>query len=154
MKIQLKRSSVLESGNAKAPTAAQMEYGELAVNYNSGDPALFIKGHTDQIIRIAGAGAGDLPDIDGPPQAGTLDDRYVNTVGDNMTGNLTFGVDGNPQITLAADGSATFAGKATSAETEEGDSDETLVTTEIIIRSLPCCSYSLIPTHRYERGAH
>ena len=54
MKIQLKRSNVLEGGSAKEPTAQQMEYGELAVNYNNGDPAIFIKDSTDAIIRIAG----------------------------------------------------------------------------------------------------
>ena len=43
MKIQLKRSNVLDGNAAKEPTAAQMEYGELAVNYNDEDPALFIK---------------------------------------------------------------------------------------------------------------
>ena len=52
MKIQLKRSNVLSSGEAKAPTAAQMEYGELAVNYNSSDPVLFIKDSTDSVIRL------------------------------------------------------------------------------------------------------
>jgi len=57
MKIQLKRSNVLEGGLAKTPTAGQMEYGELAVNYNNNDPVLFIKDSTNQIIRIAGAGA-------------------------------------------------------------------------------------------------
>ena len=41
MKIQLKRSNVLEGGAAKKPTAAQMEYGELAVNYNTADPTIF-----------------------------------------------------------------------------------------------------------------
>ena len=35
MKIQLKRSSVLDGGTAKAPLAEQMEYGELAINYNT-----------------------------------------------------------------------------------------------------------------------
>ena len=52
MKIQLKRSNVLEGGSAKTPTAAQMEYGELAVNYNSKDPVIFIKDSDDNIIRI------------------------------------------------------------------------------------------------------
>ena len=52
MKIQLKRSNVLESGKAKAPTAAQMEYGEIAVNYNTADPVLFIKDSANAIIRI------------------------------------------------------------------------------------------------------
>ena len=57
MKIQLKRSNVLDGGQAKEPTAAQMEYGELAVNYSETDPVLFIKDAADNIIRIAGAGA-------------------------------------------------------------------------------------------------
>ena len=57
MKIQLKRSNVLEGGLAKEPTAGQMEFGELAVNYNNNDPVLFIKDSSNQIIRIAGAGA-------------------------------------------------------------------------------------------------
>ena len=43
MKIQLKRSNVLSGGSAKEPTAAQMEYGELAVNYNEADPAILLK---------------------------------------------------------------------------------------------------------------
>ena len=57
MKIQLKRSNVLEGGLAKQPTAGQMEFGEIAVNYNGNDPVLFIKDSNNQIIRIAGAGA-------------------------------------------------------------------------------------------------
>lgn len=52
MKIQLKRSNVLEGGVAKKPTASQMEYGELAVNYNNNDPALFIKDSTDAIVQL------------------------------------------------------------------------------------------------------
>ncbi len=44
MKLQLKRSNVLVSGAAKEPEVAQLDYGELAVNYNTADPKLFIKG--------------------------------------------------------------------------------------------------------------
>ena len=54
MKIQLKRSNVLDGGSAKEPTSAQMEYGELAVNYNSTDPSLFIKDSSDNIVKIGG----------------------------------------------------------------------------------------------------
>ncbi len=57
MKLQLKRSNVLDGTSAKAPSSEQMEYGELAVNFNSGDPVLFIKNSDDAVIRIAGAGA-------------------------------------------------------------------------------------------------
>jgi hypothetical protein len=168
MKIQLKRSSVLDGGAAKEPTAAQMEYGELAVNYNESDPAIFLKDSNNNIIRISGIGnisddgqvevpssnappvnpeAGNLwynsedgrlyvyytdanssqwvdaspdaynpsefPDLSDPSnQPGTLDDRYINKTGDDMTGDLTLGTD---KITLdATNGSATFAGQVNS----------------------------------------
>ncbi len=165
MKIQLKRSNVLENNAAKEPTAPQMEYGELAVNYNTDDPAIFIKDSNNNIIRIAGVnnisddGQVEIPSNITPPsdplpgnlwynpvdgrlyvyyddgnsqqwvdaspdnwnpsvipdpdggdnQSGTLDDRYVKKIGDNMTGDLTLGTD---KITLnATDGSANFAGE-------------------------------------------
>ena len=78
MKIQLKRSNVLSGGVAKEPTAPQMEYGELAVNYNATDPVLFIKDSADQIIRLTNNNGGLLPDIENNTwQPGTLDDRYL-----------------------------------------------------------------------------
>ena len=124
MKIQLKRSNVLDGAAAKEPTAAQMEYGELAVNYNSADPAIFLKNNLGNIIRIAGEDAvGNAPeDIEGYPDlddgngatlddryvniigdgypdltdgnGATLDDRYVNITGDTMTGDLTVDASG------------------------------------------------------------
>ena len=57
MKIQLKRSSVLDGGAAKQPLADQLEYGELAVNYNATDPTIFIKSSDNSIVQIAGANA-------------------------------------------------------------------------------------------------
>ena len=54
MKIQLKHSGTLQSGSALPPLAEQMEYGELAINYNTSDPAIFIKDSTNNIIRIGG----------------------------------------------------------------------------------------------------
>ena len=42
----------------------------------------------------------------------SFDDRYVEVTGDNMTGALTLGPNGGPAVTtLAADGSASFAGQ-------------------------------------------
>ena len=57
-KIQLKKSVILsDDGNAKEPTSAQMEYGELAVNFNKNDPSIYLKDSDDKIIRIAGINA-------------------------------------------------------------------------------------------------
>ena len=52
MKLQLKRSNVLDGSVAKPPTSAQMQYGELAVNYNVDDPVIFIKDSDNNIIRL------------------------------------------------------------------------------------------------------
>ena len=57
MRIQLKRSSALEGSQAKPPSSAQLEYGELAVNFNESDPAIFFKDSNNNIIRMAGDGA-------------------------------------------------------------------------------------------------
>ena len=88
MKLQLKRSNVLESGAAKEPTSAQMEYGELAVNYNNGDPAIFIKDSADNIIRIAGTGnisSGDTPNGPVPPSTGNeIGDLFFDTTNNTL----------------------------------------------------------------------
>ena len=98
MKIQLKRSNVLSGGSAKEPTAAQMEYGELAVNYNEADPAIFIKDSNNNIIRIAGANI-SYDDLENLPVIGdgtiTLQESNGNTIG-TFTVNQT----GDTDITL------------------------------------------------------
>ena len=91
MKLQLKRSNVLEGGFAKKPTTAQMEYGELAVNYNLDDPCIFIKDSGNNIIRISTSGIPISGDINLQP--GTLDDRYVMLSGSTMTGPLILHAD-------------------------------------------------------------
>ena len=57
MKLQLKRSVALDGTSPnqtpKPPTAEQMNYGELAVNYNSSfGPVVFTKDSSDNIIEI------------------------------------------------------------------------------------------------------
>ena len=54
MKIQHKRSAALDGSNAKEPTAAQTDFGEVCVNFNTQDPALFIRDNADNIVRVGG----------------------------------------------------------------------------------------------------
>jgi len=92
MKIQLKRSNVLENGVAKEPTSGQMEYGELAVNYNSTDPAVFLKNSDNTIIRVDGKQFWEVEE--------------TNLYPTNLTNNVLIGgADvNNPAITLSATG--------------------------------------------------
>jgi hypothetical protein len=169
MKIQLKHSNVLDSGAAKQPTAPNMLDGEIAVNFNASDPAIFIKDSAGNIVRIAGKDnlsftgyeasiqaaasppsslvAGSLyfdtddnrlyyyynngttttwvdastekfdtnliPDPSNlSHQSGTLDDRYVNSNGDTMTGNLVLnaGVNLNSSDIYLNNGKVVFEG--------------------------------------------
>lgn len=101
MKIQLKRSNVLDNGEAKAPSAGQMEYGELAVNYNSTDPAVFIKNSDDSIVRVTGS---TYWDADG-------ENLYPTTSnGDVLIGGT---LPSSPAITLENSGDGTFTGSIT-----------------------------------------
>lgn len=52
-----KNSTANTGGAADAPVPADLEYGELAINYGSADPALFLKDSANAIIRVTeGAG--------------------------------------------------------------------------------------------------
>ncbi len=89
MKLQLKRSlkTITNSTLAQAPSVDQMEYGEIAVNYVSSDPSLFLKDSTNVIRKMQ---LSILPDLDvGTEQSGTLDDRYILNTGGTLTGNLS-----------------------------------------------------------------
>ena len=106
MKIQLKRSNQLDGGSAKEPTAAQMEYGELAVNYATSDPAIFIKKQDNSIVRIAGSGSsgsfdGDYNSLTNRP---TIGDGSITINNADGSENATFTVNqtGDTTVTLPA----------------------------------------------------
>ena len=46
-------SNVYSNGIVKAPTSESLEYGELAINYNSTEPCLFLKDVDDNIRQIS-----------------------------------------------------------------------------------------------------
>ena len=83
MKIQLKRSNQLDGGEAKKPSADQMEYGELAVNYNANDPVIFLKDSNNQIVSININNIGSIDSGSNPPGTG------------NNVGDLFFDVSNN-----------------------------------------------------------
>ena len=107
MKIQLKRSNVLEGGIAKEPTAAQMEYGEIAVNYNAADPVLFIKDSADGIIRVSNLGPeandGAININAGDGLVATGDNASANQL-DDTTRILALKVDAGYGLEVDADG--------------------------------------------------
>ena len=87
MKLQLKRSLRLSGGLAQAPSAEQMSFGEIAVNYSDADPSIFLKDSTNVIRKLA---ISALPDTSSASsQSGTLDDRYVRLSGGTLSGALS-----------------------------------------------------------------
>ena len=45
-------SNVYEGGAPKAPTAANLEKGEIAINYNDTEPAMFVKNESGSIVKF------------------------------------------------------------------------------------------------------
>lgn len=86
MKIQLKRSNVIAGSTAKEPTPEQMEYGELAINFSSVDPAIFLKNSNNSVVRIAGLGAVGAATT-GNGQINVNAGNGINASGTNATAN-------------------------------------------------------------------
>lgn len=51
-KILHKRSADLINGNPKLPSSADLEYGELAVNYAKGQETITLKNNEDEIVEF------------------------------------------------------------------------------------------------------
>ena len=81
MKIQLKHSDVLNNGAAVSPAANQMEYGEVALNYNVNDIKLWTKASDNSIVSI-------VPTI-GDGQINFNAGDGLTSSGDNATANQT-----------------------------------------------------------------
>ena len=101
MKLQLKRSSTLVSGNAKPPLASQLDFGEIAINYNTTDPKLFFKdsagnvlGLTDNYLQLRGGTlTGDLV-LNSDPTSALMPatKQYTDTAITNLSNSITYPV--------------------------------------------------------------
>ena len=59
-RVYNKRSNEVINGKAKLPTAEQLEYGEIAINYAKGKETLAIKNDEDEIVKLPfTGGSGD-----------------------------------------------------------------------------------------------
>ncbi len=96
MKIQLKRSNVLDGGVAKQPTSEQMAFGELAVNYSSADPAIFLKDSAGDIVQIAGpSSVTTIPTLDEVTTKGNFSSDGILIGGSLETSNISLNNDGS-----------------------------------------------------------
>lgn len=61
LKVKNKASNAIDSGKPHAPTADQLDYGEIAINYAKGYETLFFKNDNGEIISYSGGG-GEFPE--------------------------------------------------------------------------------------------
>ncbi len=89
-----KKSQLLVDGKAKLPTSADIEYGEIAINYADGYECISIKNNTNEIItfssdeqikKLIADSSGETVDAYTKTES---DARYVLKSGDTMTGSL------------------------------------------------------------------
>ena len=117
MKIQLKRSNTLVDSKAKAPTAEQMDFGELAVNYSDEDPSIFLKKTGGDIVKIGGSNSvgNDLQAVtdagntttNGATFAGNVAVGNVSPVADsNEGGSILYGSSGGIRIFRSSTGTS------------------------------------------------
>ena len=101
MKLQLKRSSALINGFAKPPLASQLAFGEIAINYNSADPTIFIKDTNNSIVsftdhllpKAGGTLTGDLV-LNGDPTSALMPatKQYTDNAISSIQGSISYPV--------------------------------------------------------------
>ena len=127
-KIQHKRSSALFNGSAKAPSGAQLDYGELAINYSSTDPQFFIKDSSGSVISILSSYA----PLSGADFTGNVSfDADVTIKGDstNGSGKLTLTCEQNTHsVNIKAPAHSASANYTLTLPTSAGSSGEVLST--------------------------
>ncbi len=126
-KIQHKRSSVLVSGAAKAPTSAQLDYGELAINYSSTDPQFFIKDSSGSVISILSSYA----PLDGATFTGDVNfDAEAIIKGDSTnSGALTLNSETNTKyVKIQAPANSSLTSYTLTLPNDDGGSGEVLST--------------------------
>ena len=128
-KIQLKRSSALNnSTTSRAPTSSQLDYGELAINYNSADPQLFIKDSSGSVIRVLDSYA----KIDGTTFTGDVNfDGNVKIKGDstNGAGKLTLSCESDTySVNIKAPPTSATASYTLTLPSSAGSNNQVLVT--------------------------
>jgi len=145
MKIQLKRSNVLDGGSAKKPTAEQLEYGELAINYNSTDPSLFIKDSDNNIVNIIEAATPPGDGVITIKQPGTSDQTFDV----NQTGNTEINLKNDNTTYTGSDGvqltGTNFTADSTVVRTS---GDQTIEGTKTFSSSTICNQTSVAKNYR------
>lgn len=85
-KIILKKSSVLVNGDAKVPLTTDLDYGELALNYNSSAGKLFFKDSSNNIKSFGSSSATETLSNK------TLVSPLMSTIGGDEGGELRLGL--------------------------------------------------------------
>lgn len=105
-KVLNKRSSALVDGEAKLPTASQIEYGEIAINFADGHETLSIKNNNNEIATFS---------------SDEIIHSYVNTEVNAASGNIKTYVDNKISSIYKYKGSVTNYSNLPSTNLTVGD---------------------------------
>jgi hypothetical protein len=81
----------LRSGTAsKRPAASGLAFGQIAINYNHSDPAIYLRGSSDDLVKVApvfvGSGAPNATPASGGASGNTVGEQWLDiTNGDYVT---------------------------------------------------------------------
>lgn len=76
----------LRSGTAsKRPAASGLAFGQIALNYNEEDPAIYLRGHSDDLVKVApvyvGTTAPNATPAAGGASGNTVGEQWLDTTG-------------------------------------------------------------------------
>lgn len=135
----------LRSGIAdKRPVASGLAFGQIAVNYNEGDPAVYLRGHSNALVKVSpvfvGSGAPNVTPASGGSSGNSKGEQWLDISaspptpkvwdGSAFVGSYTFESGTTILNPLLVD--ATLSGTTFAPTPASGDSSNAIATTEFV----------------------
>lgn len=97
----------LRSGvSSKRPVASGLAFGQVAVNYNEDDPAIYLRGHNNALIKVAptfvGSGAPNAVPASGGASGNSIGESWLDTSSSPPSLKIWDGASWSASYTLAS----------------------------------------------------
>lgn len=138
--IQNLRSGV----SSKRPVASGLAFGQAAVNYNEDDPAIYLRGHNNALIKVAptfvGSGAPNATPASGGASGNSIGESWLDTSSTPPSLKIWDGASWSASYTLASGSTilspllvdATLSGTTAAPTPASGDSSTAIATTQFV----------------------
>lgn len=135
----------LRSGTAdKRPAASGLPFGQIAINYNESDPAIYLRGHSNTLVKVGpvfiGSGAPNATPASGGASGNASGEQWLDNssspptykIWDGSQWNGSYTLESGTTINGATINGLVLSGSTSAPTASSGDSSSAIATTEFV----------------------